>query len=132
MLQGLAFSGKVDGFCAGEFGFTVNSSKNAVVSAFIGLNDDRQVFVQGKAFNDRGNTAYTDIATSIDDFVILGDGDKDAVFFELNCGGSFRLVDFDSGFFNEDGGDNKKDEQDENHVDHGREVDLDIILVVGG
>jgi hypothetical protein len=67
----------------------------------------------------------------MDDLAFSRDGDEDAVFLQLDGGGGLRFVHFDSGFLDERGGDNEEEQEDENHVDQGRDVDLGDLFSFG-
>ena len=102
-----------------------------MAGTLIGLDNHRDVFLQGQAFDDRGDATDADIAATVDDFIVRGDRDQNAVFLKLYRGGCFGLVDLDAGLFDKHGGDNKEDQQNEDHIDHRREVDFDLVSVFG-
>lgn len=79
----LAFSGKIDGFGASEFCLTVYLCKDAVIGAFIGLNNNGKIFVEGETFHNWSHSAHPDVAPTVDNFVIFSDCNENAVFSQV-------------------------------------------------
>ena len=104
---------------------------DAVAGTLVGLDDHGNVVLKRQALNDGSDATDADVTTAVDHFIVSGDGDQNAVLLKLYRGGGFGLVHFDAGLFDKYGCDDKEDQQDEYHVDHWREVDLDVVSVFG-
>ncbi len=105
---------------------------DAVRCIFIPLNDHRHVGCLREQGLDLADDALqADAFTAIEHLVIGGDSEKNGIFFQ-RCSTSTNVgfVNRDTSFFNEDGGDDKENKEDENAVDHRREVDHDGFIGV--
>ena len=102
-----------------------------MAGTLIGLDDDRDVFLQCEALDDGRDAADADVTPAVDDFIVGGDSDEDTVLLELDGGSRLGFVHLHAGLLDEDGGDDKENQKDEDHIDHRREIDLYVVAVVG-
>lgn len=109
---------------------------DAVSCVFIALDDDGHVWsFCEQRFDFAEHSLNADAFPAVVDFIVSGDGEKDGIFLKRSgTSADIGLIDRDSGFFHENGGDNEENEENENAVNHRREVDHDrfILFILDG
>jgi hypothetical protein len=76
--------------------------------------------------------AWIDHALVDPDLVVFRDRDQDIGAFLAHGGFGVRAIDIDARLLDEGGGDNKEDEHDEHHVQHGRDIDFALFFFGAG
>ena len=98
---------------------------------FVYLDDHGLVFfLLQQPLDNAANAANADFIAAVDHGAICGDGDQDGLFFQLRSGSGLRPANFNAGFFDKDGSDDEKDQENENNVNQWG--DIDFIRMRGG
>jgi hypothetical protein len=110
--------------CSCQLGLVENANCIQGRGIAVGLNDDGHVVSGKQTLDGRSNAGDSDFAPSVVDLSCWCYRDEDAVLLEVTLRSSARLVDLYSSLFNKDGRDDEEDQEDENHIDQRRDIDL--------
>ena len=104
---------------------------DSVSGVFVALDDDRHVRGLREQGLDLADYALNaDAFTAIEDFVVSSDSEENRIFFKSRSPATdIGLVDGDTCFLDENGGDDEENEEDENTIDHRGKVDNDWFIV---
>ena len=104
--------------------------KQSVLGVFVRLNHHGPLRIFSVQSLDVGSNRTNVNLSPIDpDLIALRDGHKDIASLFDGRGGCIGSVDVDSGLLHERGRDDEEDEHDEDHVEHGRQIDFRLIFL---
>ena len=100
----------------GEFGFVEDGDGRFSGSGAVCLDDHRHRFLLDQSGDDGSDSGDTDVSSTVKNLSSAGHCEEDAILLQILLRGSSGFVDLDSSFFDEDGRDDEKDEQNENDI----------------